>query len=218
MVWVVARLSDLGFSRNIIVETIVTTTNYDGYPNAAPMGATLDNDHLILNIYNTSTTCRNLKTEKCAAINITNNIEVFYKTTFKETNSEGKLPQDWFLRSKIIHAPRLKFADAVIEVSVIKQQTFGEKTQFTCQIELVDANKVNPQIYCRAFGACIEAFIHATRVKHFITDQNKERQVSDLLVLIENSNNVVKRVTHNSIYSAIMSDLLEQIDSWRSKK
>jgi hypothetical protein len=182
------------------------------------MGAILDNDQLILNIFDTSTTCHNLKTEKCAAINITNKIEVFYKTAFKETNSGRKLPQDWFSRSEKINAPSLRFADAVIEVSVINQKTFAEKTQFTCQIESINATKVYPQIYCRAFGACIEAFIHATRVRDFISDPNKERQVANLLGLIENSSNIVKRVTPNSIYSVTMSNLIEQIDFWRSKK
>ena len=40
MAWVglMAKLTDLGFSKGIIFETIVSTYNLDGSPNAAPMG------------------------------------------------------------------------------------------------------------------------------------------------------------------------------------
>ena len=33
-----AKLTDLGFSKGMIFETIVSTYNPDGTPNAAPMG------------------------------------------------------------------------------------------------------------------------------------------------------------------------------------
>ena len=100
-------------------ETIVSTYNPDGTPNAAPMGITMqDQQTLSLNIFNSSSTCRNLKANKCAVINLTSNIEVFYKTTFKEANPDGKLPQEWFEKSEVVNAPKLRLADATVEVSV----------------------------------------------------------------------------------------------------
>jgi len=216
---VVAKLSDLGFSKSLIVETIVSTFNSDGTPNAAPMGAIMENEQtLALNIFNTSETNRNLKCTKCAAINITNDIEIFYKTAFKQKKPRGNLPQDWFSKSEMIDAPLLSCANATIEVTIINQIFFEEKTRFTCQVESINSVKVYPRIYCRAFGACIEAIVHATRVQDFIGDLNKEEYVSKLLDLIGDCNEVVNRVAPNSIYSLVMSDLLEQIDSWRGKK
>ena len=215
----VAKLSNLGFSTNLIVETIGSTFNFDGTPNAAPMGAIMENEQtLALNIFNTSATSRNLKYTKCAAINITNDIEIFYKTAFKEKQMRGKLPQEWFSKSGLINAPHLSCASATIEVSIINQLFFEEKTRFTCKVESINSAKVYPRIYCRAFGACIEAIVHATRVQDFIGDDNKEEQVTKLLFLIEDCNNVVDRVAPNSIYSIVMSNLLEKVDSWRSEK
>jgi len=215
----VAKLSDLGFSKNLIVETIVSTFNFDGTPNAAPMGAIMENEQtLALNIFNTSETNRNIKCTKCAAINIINDIEVFYKTAFKQKKTRGNLPQVWFSKSEMINAPLLSCASATIEVSIINQLFFEEKTRFICQVESINSVKVYPRIYCRAFGVCIEAIVHATRVQDFIGDSNKEEQVSKLLVLIGDCNDVVNRVAPNSIYSAVMSDLLEQVDSWRREK
>ena len=67
-----AKLTDLGFLKGMIFEAIVSTYNRDGSPNAAPMGTTMQNQHTIsLNIFNSSETNRNLKTNKCAVINFT---------------------------------------------------------------------------------------------------------------------------------------------------
>jgi hypothetical protein len=140
------------------------------------MGAIMENEQtLALNVFNTSATNRNLKCTKCAAINITNDIEVFYKTAFKQKKTRGSLPQVWFSKSEMINAPLLSCASATIEVSIINQLFFEEKTRFTCQVESINSAKVYPRIYCRAFGACIEAMVHATRVQDFIGDSEKNK-------------------------------------------
>src|SRR5208283_3118058 len=103
----------------MIAECIVSTYNMDGKPNAAPMGVIMkDEQHLIINLFNSSTTCSNIKANGYAIINLTSNIEVFYKTAFKEANPDGKLPQEWFKKAKAVNAPKLRFADATIDVSV----------------------------------------------------------------------------------------------------
>jgi len=214
-----AKLTDLGFLKDTFAETIVSTYNTDGTPNAAPMGIILENQQtLILNIFNTSTTNCNLKTSKCAVINLTNNIEAFYKTTFKEANPNGKLPAEWFDKARTINAPRLQFADASIEVSVINMEPCGvDRTKFVCNVKQTKTPKKYPQVYNRALSATIEAITHATRVKAFINDEKKQKQVSELLEMIENQKNLVNHVAPNSAYSAVMTDLMKRIDSWRNK-
>jgi hypothetical protein len=214
-----AKLTDLGFSKGAFAETIVSTYNTDGTPNAAPMGIILENEQtLTLNIFDSSTTNNNLKANKCAVINLTNNIEAFYKTTFKEANPNGKLPAELFERAKTINAPRLRFADAVIEVSVINIEPEGlDRTKFVCNVKQTDAPKKYPQVYSRAMSATIEAITHATRVKAFINDEKKQKQVSELLEMIENQKNLVNHVAPNSAYAAVMADLMQRIDSWRIK-
>jgi hypothetical protein len=214
-----AKLTDLGFLKGMIFEAIVSTYNRDGSPNAAPMGTTMQNQHTIsLNIFNSSETNRNLKTNKCAVINFTNNIEVFYKTTFKEVNPNGKLPQEWFEKAGFVNAPKLQLSDANIEVSVTSIEPKGaEKTNFSCDIVKIKVDKMYPQIYCRAMSMTLEAIIHATRVKAFVNDDKQEKNVNALLELIENNNDFVNRVAPNSMYATIMADLTKRIDSWRNK-
>ena len=210
------ELADLGFLKSTIFEVIVSTYNIDGTPNAAPMGAIMQNPQtLSLNIFNSSQTSRNLKTNKCGVINLTSNIEVFYKTALKEANPDGKPPQDWFENAGSVKAPKLRLADATIEVTVADLEPIGtEKIRFFCNIKQINVSKMLPQVYCRAMPATLEAIIHATRVKKFVKDEKKKQQVSQLLGLIENCNDVVNHTAPNSAYSDVMADLRKRINSW----
>jgi hypothetical protein len=215
----VAKLTDLGFSKGIFAETIVSTYNADGTPNAAPMGIILEDEQtLTLNIFTSSATNHNLKANKCAVINLTNNTEAFYKTTFKGANPNGHLPAEWFDRAKVVKAPRLRFADATIEVSITGNEPNGlERTKFVCNVKQMDAPKKYPQVYNRAMAATIEAITHATRVEAFINDEKKQKQVSELLEMINRQRDLVNHVAPNSQYSVVMADLMARIDSWRKK-
>ena len=142
----VAKLTDLGFSENTILETIVSTYNQDGTPNAAPMGTVMqDQKTILIAIFNLSQTSCNLKISKCAVINLTSKIEVFYKTAFKEANPNRTPPQEWFEKAETVNAPKLQLASATIDVSVAAMAPIGtEKTKFTCNIEQISAPKMYP--------------------------------------------------------------------------
>lgn len=221
MAWVglMANLTDLGFMKGVIFETIVSTYNLDGTPNAASMGVIMqDPQSISLNLFNSSSTSRNLKANKCGVINLTNNIDFFYKTTFKEANPSGKLPQEWFEKAEVVNAPKLRLADATIDVSVASIEPIGaEKTKVSCNVERITAAKMCPQVYCRAMSLTLEAIIHATRVKAFVNDKKQQKNVRKLLEMIESCNDVVNRTAPNSTYSAVMADLMKRIDSWRNK-
>jgi hypothetical protein len=213
------KLADLGFCEGIVFETIVSTYNENGYLNAAPMGIIMqDERQLIINLFNSSLTYKNLHANKSAVINLTSNIEFFYKTAFKETNINGTLPQEWFEKAETVNAPKLKFADATIEITVNGMTPISNaKTRALCNVKLVNESKAYPHAYCRAMSAAVEAIIHATRVKALINDEQEQEHVAKLLELIQNCNDVVNRVATKSQYSEIMADLLRRIDLWRAK-
>ncbi len=211
------NLTDLGFLKGIIEETIVSTYNTDGKPNAAPMGVVMnDEHHLIINVFNSSTTYSNIKANRCAVVNLTSHIEVFYKTAFKEANPDGKLPKDWFEKAKVVNAPKLRLADATIEVSVNDLTPIDTvKTSVDCNVDLVQATLKYPQVHCRAMAATLEAIIHATRIKALMNDEKEQKHVSKLLETVDDCNEVVNRVAPNSSYSNVMADLMKKINSWR---
>jgi len=214
-----AKLSDLGFLKNVIAETIVSTYNTDEEPNAAPMGVTMiDAQHLAINVFNSSTTFTNIKLNSCAVVNLTGNIEVFYRTAFKEANPNGVLPQEWFEKAKAVNAPKLCLAEATIDVSLTDLVAFNaEKTRAVFNVEFVQAEQKYPQVYCRAFGATVEALVHATRVKALLHDENEKKRVNELLKKISYCNDVVNRVASNSSYSLVMADLMKRISNWEQK-
>jgi hypothetical protein len=214
-------LADLGFSKEAIAETIVSAYSADGQPNAAPMGATTDSQQrVVLRIYTSALTYKNFQSKRCAVVNVTSDPEIFYRTAFKEANPRGRLPREWFEKAETVDAPRLRAADAHIEVTVSDVKPLdAEKAEVTCEVKLVQASTVLPQAYCRASTATIEAIIHATRVKHFLKhgDRQKQEQALKLLEKIRDCHNVVNRVAPRSRYSEIMKDLTQRVDSWRRK-
>lgn len=215
------KLTDFGFSKGVIVETVVSTYNVDGQPNAAPMGAIMESlQRIVLRIYTSSLTYRNLQAKRCAVVNVTSDPELFYRTAFKEANLKGRMPQEWFEKAETVDAPILRTADAQIEVAVADIRAFdAERAEVLCDVKLVKVSSVWPKVYCRALFATIEAIIHATRVKTFMIqgDRQKREQALKLLERIRECHDVVKRVAPNSRYSEIMADLNQRVDSWRVK-
>jgi len=214
-----AKLTDLGFSKGAIVETIVSTYNKNGEANAAPMGTIMWNDQTILiRLYTSSATYKNLRFSRCAVVNLTSDIDLFYNTTFKDTNPEG-IPSEWFEKAETVNAPKLRTADAAIEIKLAKTAPIdAEKTEAACNVKMIKASRVLPKAYCRAFSATMEAIIHATRVKALINLAEEKERVSKLLETIGNCNDIVKRTAPNSRYTEIMADLTEKISSWRIPK
>ncbi|HUK86010.1 MAG TPA: DUF447 domain-containing protein [Candidatus Acidoferrum sp.] len=215
-----AKLSDLGFLKGIIVETIVSTYNEDKTPNAAPMGVLIrDEQHLTIDLFNSTLTCRNIAQNMCAVLNLTSNIEVFYKTTFKEANPDGKLPADWFEKSQVINAPKIRLADATIDIAIDKFLPVDEqKTKAVFNVKLIEAKEKYPQVHSRAMSQTLEAIIHATRVKALSNDPKQRKKVNHLLEMIDDCDKVVNRVAPNSPYSLVMADLIKRIDLWRRQK
>ncbi len=213
-----AKLTDLGFSKDVIVETILSTYNSDGQPTAAPMGTTMENEQRIaIKLYNSSLTQKNLQLNRCAAINVTSNIDMFYRTAFKEANPQSTLPTEWFEKAETVNAPKLRNADAVIEISVAKMTPIDEeRTEAICNVQLIRAQKTFPQVYCRAFSATLEAIIHATRVKVFLAGNEKQKaQALRLMENIEACSDIVHRVAPKSRYAEIIADIAGMVNSWR---
>jgi hypothetical protein len=214
-----AKLAELGFSKNVITEAIVSTYNMDVQPNAAPMGVTLENARSIaIRPYVSTQTSKNLQLKKCAVINVTSNPDFFYRTAFKEANPDGRIPLGWFQRAETVDAPRMRMADATIEVELRETREIDkERINALCQVKSIRASKVLPQVYCRALYAVIESVIHATRIKVLIGDDSEQERVHRLLDTINDNSCLVKRVAPNSRYSEIMDELNRRIESWRVK-
>lgn len=208
-------LADLGFCQNIICETILCTFNADGSPNAAPMGATLKNNRQVsLTLYNSSKTLQNLQTTRSATLNLTSNIEVYYKSALKEDG----LPADWFESFGSFNAPKLKDAAATAILAIEGFEHADDlRTRVTGTVQQIEASKTYPQAYCRAMPAVLEAVIHATRIKALCGVKEEQAYVAKLAGLIQNCGDVVNRSAPDSHYAELMADLQQKIEKWRAK-
>ena len=214
------NLNDLGFLKDTIGETIVSTYDADGQPNAAPMGVLMKSNKLLLiRPYTSSLTYKNLQAKRYAVVNVTSNPEIFYLTAFKEANPDGHLPPKLFEKAKTVDAPRLREAYATVEVSVAETHSFNSKrAEFLCSIQLVTSSKATPKVYSRAQFATIEAIIHATRIKPFLNgDKQDQERALRLMELVEIYSDIVDHTAPNSRYSEIMTDLTQKIHLWRKE-
>lgn len=213
-----ANLTDLGFSRNAIAEVIVSTYSRGGKPNAAPMGAIMESEEqLTIRIFNTSSTYKNLKANGFAVLNLTSDINVFYRTALKEANQDGTLPQEWFKKAATVNAPKLSKAEATVEVKIKDIILIDDqKSKATCVVQFVTAEPIFPKVYCRAFSATLEAIIHSTRVKALVSNPAKRKQIKALDKLIEHCGAVVEKSAPTSRYSEIMLDLVQRKAEWRT--
>ena len=100
------KLEDLGFTKGAISETLVSTYSNQGYPNIAPMGViNLDQKKIMIRIYKSSNTFKNLKAKRCAIVNLSSNPAFFYKSAIKEANYEDKISTDYYERGTFVDAP-----------------------------------------------------------------------------------------------------------------
>jgi hypothetical protein len=213
------KLQDLGFREGIIAETIVSTCDLTGKPNAAPMGVELKNNkQLVIRPFVTSLTYKNILATKSAVVNITFDPALFYVTAFKKANPDGKLPVSFFEKAKTVSAPRLKSAKAFVEVSVKETRSIGfDRAEFLCNIQQVESEKMLPEVHCRAQFATIEAIIHATRIEFFLKgNTQQQKHAIKLIELLDVCRDVVNRTAPNSVYSEIINDITKRIKSWRN--
>ncbi|MGC8961659.1 MAG: DUF447 domain-containing protein [Candidatus Bathyarchaeia archaeon] len=207
-----ASLVDLGFSKRVIVEAIVSTYSVDGGVNAAPMGVEAHGPkHVSIRPYISSSTYKNLRLKRYAVINITSDPELYYRTAFKNSSKDG-LPPGWFERAEFVDAPRLRRADGFVEVSVKSEKGLDEgRCEVLCEVRYIKAPKKSPTAYCRAVFATIEAIIHATRVEPLMASGRRE-EVYRLIKLIDYYRGIVERVAPRSRYSEIIRGLMDMMD------
>jgi len=209
----------LGFIRNWIFEAVVSSYRFDRAPHAAPMGlTTYDMERLVMRPYKTSQTYSNLLKWRCGVANMTSDPVIFYITVFKDVNPEGLLPEDWFTPAQAVDAPALRGADINLEFRVIDVRDIdGGRAEFLCVVEnIILTGSLAARVYSRAAPAVIESLIHATRIKVFLESGDLE-EAEWLMRLVDHYRRLVERVAPDSRYSAIMSDIVRRIESWKSQ-
>jgi hypothetical protein len=207
------ELDKIGLKKGSIFEIILTTSNPDGSRNAAPMGVKRV-EPLVLELkpFKSSNTYRNLILSQRACINITNDPELFFLTSFKEEEITG------FVELKIDDDLRLVPSDANVFVRVIKSEDISElRSRFLCEAVGVEFTTITPEVFSRGKAEAIEAIIHATRIEIF-TKGGRMKELECLNKKFFSSKEVVLRVSaKDSKEARIIKKLGEMMARWREE-
>jgi hypothetical protein len=165
----------MGFTPGRIVESIVTTYNTDGSPNAAPIGVHTQSDaEISMNIHATTDTLKNLMRAGGCVVNVVFDPYLFVKTCLVgsgKRESENEITTEDVIPANNVDAPVLKYANAWLEVEMLshnehtKKDRHGEMefSKVLCKVVNFNINKKYPVAVNRGLFAAIETAIAVSR-------------------------------------------------------
>jgi len=203
-------LKKLKIIPNCVYETIFTTYDRSSKPNAAPMGiSTPDMEKIVAKIFTSSQTYRNIKEKRCAVINITNDIALFYRASLDKKSLEKEI----FKPSKVVNAPILVSASAYIEVTVDSMQKIDEdrcEVVFSVKNAEVIDSCATPA--CRAPGLILESIIHATRIELYNLKGLPE-EAKPLVDQVKSFREIISRIAKGTTYEELMEKIWRKIQN-----
>ncbi|MBS7268942.1 MAG: DUF447 family protein [Candidatus Freyarchaeota archaeon] len=203
-------LQKLKIIPNCVYETIFTTYDRSSKPNAAPMGIiTPDMEKIVAKIFTSSQTYRNIKEQRCAVINIINDMALFYRTSLDKKSLEKEI----FKYSKTVNAPILASALAYMEVTVDDMRKIDEdrcEVIFSIQnAEIIDSCATP---VCRAPSLILESLIHATRIELYYLNGTPE-EAEPLVNQVKSFREIITRIAKGTIYDELMEKIWRKIQN-----
>lgn len=189
-------LRSLGFRRNWIYETIITTES-GGRPHAAPMGVSSRNlKTLILSIYKTSETYRNIDATGFFAVNLTDDVELFYDSLFNRKKLR-------FRETKKLRLPCIYGVDGVIGARIKSEKDLGDKMFYEAEMLFYEGlRRIN--LVNRGKALAFEALIKASKIDSF-KGEEREKLIEELRYIVLASSKVAPKSSFARICSEVLS-------------
>ncbi len=201
-------LESLGMEKGLLYETIITTQNKNGVPNAAPIGVICkDKNEIVLNLFEGTHTLENIKTNSKFVVNLLKDPLVFVGCT------TGDLSSDYF--KKHDNEFYIKNTDAFFTASVTRiKEIVKEDNISKSKMTLIKANvnkivikKEGVEPLNRAIFAIIESLVYSTRIKMV-----NENTAKEYLERIHEMSRIVNRVGSLD-HKKAMHDILKYIEN-----
>ena len=191
-------LSKIGMEKGQQYETIITTTDKNGIPNAAPFGVrVLDNDKIQLRIFEGGNSIKNIKDKGEFIVNITENPMMFTLATIDTIPQRHltKIEKKTKGNNELFYLTNAG-AYFICEVETLKT-AFRENDQINdTEVNVIKANAVELNINnkCvkpinRGIHALIEALVNYSRID--IVDEEKQKYFLERFL---ESERIIKRV------------------------
>ena len=183
-------LESLGMKKGLLYETIITTQNKNGVPNAAPIGVICkDKNEIVLNLFEGTHTLENIKANSKFVVNLLKDPLVFVGCT------TGDLSSDYF--KKHDNEFYIKNTDAFFTASVtrikeiVKEDNISKSkmTLIKANVDKIVIKKEGVEPLNRAIFAIIESLVYSTRIKMV-----NENTAKEYLERIHEMSRIVNRV------------------------
>ncbi len=185
-------------NQNRIYEAIATTFNENKKPHSAPAGFYTKNFRtIIVELYKTSGTYKNIIREREFAINFTDEIQIFYKSAISKKGLE-------YAKAGKIDAPILKDADGHIGLKVTGVKDLGDKVEIESEIINFKLNK-KVNLINRAKSLAIESIINLTKIP-YVSDSDKKFLKKET----RKYRKIIKKVAPDTEYEIIAEKLTHE--------
>lgn len=167
-------LEDIGMQKGLLYETVVTTVDSNGKPNAAPIGIICkDNLEVVCYLHHGSTTVKNIKDTKSFVVNVLKDPMIFVESTLGNLSIEKYEPHgDKFY---IGSTDAFFVADVTSIKDVERKDQFGVSVTSVLRAEVSDITKFK---HCveplnRAIYGIVEGLVYLTRMNMVSGDMEK---------------------------------------------
>ena len=201
-------LESLGMEKGLLYETIITTQNEKGIPNAAPIGVICKNkSEIVLNLFEGTHTLKNIKANSKFVVNISKDPLILVGCT------TGDLSSDYFKKDKdefYIKNTDAFFTASVTSIKEIQKEDNISKSKMTiikANVDKIVIKKECAEPLNRAIFAIIESLVYSTRIK--MVD---EKTAKEYLERIHEMSRIVNRVGSLD-HKKAMQNILKYIEN-----
>ncbi|ODS38148.1 MAG: hypothetical protein A7316_00140 [Candidatus Altiarchaeales archaeon WOR_SM1_86-2] len=186
-------------NKNWIYETIVTTWNEE--PHSAPIGiSTPDHEKIVLKLYKTSKTYKNVLNSRIFVVNFVDDVELFYKAIFEKEKLSYR---------KVTHGgdyPVLEGAAAYMgaEVSGIREDEDAALISSDVIFSGINKEFNESFLFNRAKSLALECITAYTKMDAGVEGEFFRKEIL-------NNYGIIKKVAPGSNYERLVKEILNKI-------
>ena len=196
-------LETIGMEKGLLYETVITTKNKNGVPNAAPIGVICKNkNEIVLNLFEGTHTIKNIKESSKFVVNILKDPLVFFGCT------TGDLSFDYFKKHEnnfYIKNTDAFFTASVTSVKEIVKEDDINRSKMSvikASVDEIIIKKECIEPLNRAIFAIIESLVYLTRIK--MVDQNTSQKYLERIQEMSRTVNRVGSLDHKKAMKQIL--------------
>ena len=200
-------LESLGMEKGLLYETIITTHNSAGVPNAAPIGVVCKNkNEIMLNLFEGTHTLKNIEANSKFVVNILKDPLIFVGCTTGDLSLDNfkKHSDDFYIKNTDAF-----FIANVTSIKEVEKEDNIRKSKMSiikASVEEIIIKKERVEPLNRAIFAILESLVYLTRIK--MVDENTSKEY---LKRIHEMSRIVSRVGSLN-HKKAMHDILEYIE------